>query len=590
MKKFLSRAFNKLRPEDSESSGDEVEDASAKELSHVGEAAYDCLRKHHNHYHHELWNVTKGKMISLDYTPRDAFTRNDRTDPVDGHDDWFPEKIGELISRTEEWCDIVTLSDPTGKFLDAFKNALKALCTRENPLSNKIVVRILFGNVVSQPVNCNRVITELTKDLPPNAKDRIKLWVGSWRKGVSWNHAKLIAIDGKYLWTGGHNFWDCHYLKSSPVNDLSILMEGCVARDGHRFANSQWNYILKKQSTAWGRFVDKRIPDNIDVPRKARVTVSEFPFSGAAEFPPIYNPKNTCLHQKQLRRGPSSKKELDNELVPVITMGRYGILLKNARPSDDAFVEMFKAAKSIIRFALQDIGPFCIPGTKLAVPGMRWPKEYLNAIATALWTREVDIEIVLSNPGSIPNNLPMTEAIYGNGWDCVDVAAEIIKAIKDQFPDAPDHELRQKVHENLRVCFLRCPRGGCHYSCGTSLGLHSKHFIVDDVCTYIGSQNLYVCDLAEWGVVIDSPGTVADIKKQYWDPIWKASYTTDDCDVDKVMDSLGIDRGAPNKLELTKVELEKTKEAMKANMEMRFFDSDSSVSTQSEGDAKEEEK
>ena len=72
----------------------------------------------------------------------------------------------------------------------------------------------MFGNVVGQPVNCTKVIAELTEGLPENADEKIKLWVGSWRKGVSWNHAKIIAVDGKYLWTGGHNFWDRHYLKS----------------------------------------------------------------------------------------------------------------------------------------------------------------------------------------------------------------------------------------------------------------------------------------------------------------------------------------------------------------------------------------
>jgi len=36
----------------------------------------------------------------------------------------------------------------------------------------------------------------------------------------SWNHAKIVAVDGKYLWTGGHNFWTAHYLTTKPVNDL----------------------------------------------------------------------------------------------------------------------------------------------------------------------------------------------------------------------------------------------------------------------------------------------------------------------------------------------------------------------------------
>ena len=118
------------------------------------------------------------------------------------------------IARTEEWCDILTLAQPDGLFLEAFKNGIKTICEKELILNRKITIRIMFGNVLGMPVNCTRVIDELTADLPADACNKIDLWVGSWRKGVSWNHAKIIAVDGKYLWTGGHNCWDRHYLKS----------------------------------------------------------------------------------------------------------------------------------------------------------------------------------------------------------------------------------------------------------------------------------------------------------------------------------------------------------------------------------------
>jgi hypothetical protein len=173
----------------------------------------------------------------------------DAVDPDDGHDDWLPEKVYEMINRTEEWCDVLSLAPPDGLFLDAFKKALKEICSRETVLS-RITIRIMFGNIVGMPVNCNKLIEELTKDLPEDAPEKIKLWVGSWRKGTSWNHAKIIAVDGKYLWTGGHNFWDYHYLKNNPVNDLSLEMAGGVAKDGHRYANAQWGYIVKKQSVS----------------------------------------------------------------------------------------------------------------------------------------------------------------------------------------------------------------------------------------------------------------------------------------------------------------------------------------------------
>jgi hypothetical protein len=162
-----------------------------------------------------------------------------------------------------------------------------------------------------------------------------------------------------------------------------------------------------------------------------------------------------------------------HDFIPVITMGRYGTLLKKARPSDDGIEAMLKSAKTVLRLALQDLGPPALPGTKMALPGLTWPRVYLKALARVIWERNVLVEIVLSNPGSIPGDLSPTEANYGNGWTCVDVAAEIIKTIKELYPAAPDAMLRHKVEDNLRVCYLRSPQGQ-RYKDGQTLGLHCK--------------------------------------------------------------------------------------------------------------------
>ncbi|KAL3913094.1 MAG: hypothetical protein SGARI_000828 [Bacillariaceae sp.] len=145
-----------------------------------------------------------------------------------------------------------------------------------------------------------------------------------------------------------------------------------------------------------------------------------------------------------------------------------------------------------------------------------------------------------------------------NGWSCIDVAAEIIKRVQKLYPEADDGQLRQKITDNLRICFIREEIGN-KWADGMNIGMHAKHFIVDDVCTYIGSQNLYVCDLAEWGVVIDNPEATEKILNEYWHPMWKFSYIGEDVDVDAVMDGLDINRdGAdPNDLD------DETKEQMK---------------------------
>ena len=226
----------------------------------------------------------------------------------------------------------------------------------------------------------------------------------------------------------------------------------------------------------------------------------------------------------------------------MITMGRFGTLLRRARPSDDAIWAMLGAAQTIIRLALQDLGPVCIPGTKMPLPGCVWPKETLSVLGKVIWEKGVDVEIALSNPGSIPGGLKATEACYGNGWSCVDVAAEIIKTIRKNHPEATDVALRKKVSENLRVCFIRQKRGQT-YDDGKTIGMHAKHFLIDDKCSYTGSQNLYICDLAEWGVVIDDEATTKKMKETYWDPMWDVSYIPNgDADVDAIMDGLDIDR------------------------------------------------
>jgi hypothetical protein len=51
----------------------------------------------------------------------------------------------------------------------------------------------------------------------------------------------------------------------------------------------------------------------------------------------------------------------------------------------------------------------------MPLPGCTWPKAYLSALGKVIWEKGVDVEIVLSNPGSIPGGLSGTEANYGNG-------------------------------------------------------------------------------------------------------------------------------------------------------------------------------
>lgn len=151
--------------------------------------------------------------------------------------------------------------------------------------------------------------------------------------------------------------------------------------------------------------------------------------------------------------------------------------------------------------------------------------------------RGVDIENVLSNPDS-----GEARGNYSNGWSCEEVADEIMKTMKEQFPEASNDELKTKVNDNLRVCFLKNLSGN-KWASKNNVGLHSEFFIVDDVCTYVGSQNLCLFDLAEWGVAIDDAKMTAAIVDSFWTPMWNASYCDgSDCDEDRVIEILDVDR------------------------------------------------
>merc|ERR1719356_2337531 len=163
--------------------------------------------------------------------------------------------IGDIISRATEWVDFASLGPPDGKFLEHIAIALKTLADS----GKSVTVRILTGNIIGMPTDnvalCEALTTFPGHELPHGSK--LKLYVGSWRKGTSWNHSKIVAVDGKYLLQGGHNVWDPHYLSYNPVRDLSMEAEGQVAEDGHIFCNRMWKFISDKSRMKIARGMDR---------------------------------------------------------------------------------------------------------------------------------------------------------------------------------------------------------------------------------------------------------------------------------------------------------------------------------------------
>jgi len=520
------------------------------EHSYIAKAAIKELSSKHGNYHEKLWASTSGTVVGeIQHTPKGVWDTIE--DPVDGHSDWFPETVSNLLGSTELWCDFMSLSPPeeySEVFTGAIKKALAKLAEKSAKSGKKIVVRILFGHVISTPVDCDALMEEFTEGLD-DSNSNLEIWIGAWRNCMSWNHAKIVAVDGKHLHTGGHNLWDTAYLQVDPIHDTSIQLEGKVAIQAHQFANDQWEYIKTEQSTLKGcvlstsQWVVRKCIRSCLVPMSTRVDISEWPINKATQFAPLFHKDILPLSTT-----PTEEEEERSKEVKILSLGRYGDMgCDDARSSDGAFIAMFDAAKSSIRLFLQDLGPVnrTVGGRKISY--LSWPKKYMRVWAKAMFERDVDVEIVLSNPTSGEER-----GLYSNGWSCEEVAAEIIKAMRELYPNASQAEIKKKAVDNLRICWLRTKKGN-EWQTGCKVGLHSKFFIVDDVCTYVGSQNLYEFDLAEWGVAIDDKRQTEDFMTTLWNPMWSCSYLDgSDCNPEKVMEILDVDRDPRDEISIPK--------------------------------------
>merc|ERR1712151_1216328 len=103
------------------------------------------------------------------------------------------------------------------------------------------------------------------------------------------------------------------------------------------------------------------------------------------------------------------------------------------------------------------------------------------------------------------------------------------------------------IAQSLRVTFLRPKKGVHEWKDGGGIGNHAKFFIIDDKAYYVGSQNLYIANLAEWGVLVDDENQTQLILEEYWKPMWNSSYNSEcpDVDVQRVMDTIIEDRDGP---------------------------------------------
>lgn len=422
-----------------------------------------------------------------------------------GHSDAMVVGVHDLVASARRSVDITLLQPaPDTRFLAALRAAVADLARSGRP----IAIRVLVGQYPPDNVDAAALLAGLTADARDVANGRISITVAAMRScelggkcdSFSWNHSKIVVVDGQDALVGGHNMWSVDYLVDRPVHDLSMRLHGPAAASASRFADALWRYVCAKAGKT---------------PTVTAVSFESGKAASAAACPSSFAAMSTPRPDKAGG-------------VSILAVGRLGGGLTRYfdNQGDLARDLMFGAAQASIRMVQQDIG--FILGRADPI----YPESTLERLVDFLETRQGDIYIVLSNQGSIGGS----GFAYSNGVPLRTLAKHLRDMVSKRYevrhedehgrldtsirtgPDPVNAMLCSRVH----LASLRFGPDDT-WPGGMTFANHSKFWMVDDRFFYIGSDNLYPVDLQEFGYIVDDRRAAADLREAYWNPVWQWS-------------------------------------------------------------------
>jgi phosphatidylserine/phosphatidylglycerophosphate/cardiolipin synthase-like enzyme len=398
------------------------------------------------------------------------------------------EAIEEVCAQAESLLDIASLEPhASGEFAAAIRRGLARAARR----GAAPVVRILYGRhgyerrgfTLQTCDDFDAFVAGLAADVPAESRLRVygcTMKTASALPAPSWNHAKIVAADGRQAIVGGHNLWHADYLTFPPVHDVSALVEGRAAGEAHAFLDQLWGWVARHHAcppdgaiahvACWAGGLASRAVPPADIPR---------PGGPAGGIPAL------------------AVGRLGSGVVPDLRRGNAGAAVAAAA---------FRQAHTSIRISQMDFG-FHWEGVN------SWSADVVAAIADVLTdpARRVEVAVVLSELGAET----AAGGPYSFGTSIPDVVAELRRVIGTR-----------SLTGRMRIAPLRVWSSGDRWGrdgATWKFSNHAKVWIVDDRAVHVGSDNLYPHGLQEFGYVIESIPIVCDVLATYWEPMWRSS-------------------------------------------------------------------
>ena len=415
-----------------------------------------------------------------------------------GHSDALVNRLYDLISGARSSVDIDLLAPaPDTRFLGTLGAAFGSLARSGRQIS----IRVLVGQYPGSPVDTGAFLSKLVIDMKDVPGAHVQIGVAAVETcttlddcdSFSWNHSKIVSVDGREALVGGHNLYSRDYLIGDPVHDLSMRISGPAAASASRFVNTLWQYVCsnlnQKKTVALSSFAtDRSLPEGFCPP------------------------------------SPMAKAASSGGGVPIMAIGRLasGVTSDFANHSDLARDLMLGAAQHTIRIVQQDIG------FTFGRSDVLFPESNLERLVAFLMRGEGDVYIVLSNEGSTgPDG-----GAYSNGVSLAVLARHLREMVQARL-EAKDPHLRYAIRtgpdpanallcEHVHLAPFRFGPDEKWPDHGT-FAVHTKFWMIDDRAFYIGSDNMYPVNLQEYGYIVDDKKAAGELLDAYWKPLWQWS-------------------------------------------------------------------
>ncbi|MGX1975952.1 phospholipase D-like domain-containing protein [Streptomyces kronopolitis] len=423
------------------------------------------------------------------------------------------DKMTRNIADAKRTVDISSLAPfPNGGFEDAIVAGLKAsVAAGHSPR-----VRILVGAAPLYHLNVipSRYRDELLGKLG-SAAGKVTLNVASMttsKTSFSWNHSKLLVVDGTTAVTGGINGWKDDYLDTThPVSDVDMALSGPAARSAGKYLDTLWGWTCQNSSN----------------PAKVWLATS----NGAS-----------CM--SSLEKEEDSTPAAPAGDVPVLAVGGLGVGIKESDPSsgyhpelptapdtkctvglhdntnadrdydtvnpeETALRSLIASARSHVEISQQDMNATCPP-----LP--RYDIRTYDTLAAKL-AAGVKVRIVVSDPAN-------RGAVGSGGYSQIKSLDEISDTLRKRLVarTGDNEKASRAMCSNLQLASFRSSDSPT-WADGKPYALHHKLVSVDDSAFYIGSKNLYPAWLQDFGYIVESPTAAKQLKTELLDPEWKYS-------------------------------------------------------------------